>query len=136
VGLIDKTEQIQLDAIRNLRNQYAHPTAAAPSHHEAEHALRTAVEAVLVKETLMMHGAEKQLAERAVTDRHFLAPETGAIVRFTQTRAARIHVSARPLFVRTLIEGAHAQLQRGDDVLADRCLLMAAMALTQWEEPL
>jgi hypothetical protein len=135
VGFIDKPERIALDAMRDLRNQYGHPTAASPSHPDAEHALLTAVTVVLAKHPLMMHGAAKQLAGRAATDRHLVPHDEAAIDAFITSRASVVHHDARPTFVGELVAGAERQL--GDvngELLAERCLRMAIVALREWAE--
>ncbi len=137
IGLIDGPERIALNAMRDLRNQYGHPTAASPDRAAAEHALRTAVTAVLAKQPLMMQGAARELAQRAATDRHLVPPDEPAIKTFTTARAAIIHLDARPIFVRELMAGADAQLQDPNgEILAERCIRMATIALQDWSEPL
>jgi hypothetical protein len=106
VGIINQPERIQLEAMRDLRNQYSHPTALAPSHASAAHALHTAVTTVLAKQALIMHGAAKDLAMRASTDRHLVPQDQTAIDAFTHSRAVVIHYDARPIFIRELLVGA------------------------------
>lgn len=137
VGLIDKTERIELDALRDLRNQYGHPTATAPSHASAEHALRTVVDAVLSKPPLLMHGAARELAKRVSTDRHLVPQDASAIDTFALSRVGAIHEDARPLFIRELFAGAHKQLSdMNGEPLAERCLHIIVIALREWAEPL
>lgn len=137
VGLITKTERIELDALRDLRNQYGHPTATAPSHASAVHALRTAVGTVLSKPPLLMHGAAKELAKRVSTDRHLVPQDEGAIDKFTLSRVGVIYEDARPLFIRELFAGAHEQLSYvNGEQLAERCLRIITVALREWAEPL
>lgn len=137
VGLIDGPERIQLNAMRDLRNQYGHPTSASPDREMALHALRTTVNAVLVKPALIMHGGARDLARRAATDRHLVPADAAAIDGFVATRAAVIHADARPVFVRELVAGAGGQL--GDpngEMLLDRCIRMTTRALALWAEQL
>jgi hypothetical protein len=137
IGLISKPERIELDAMRELRNQYGHPTATAPTHTSAEHALHTAVSAVLAKPPLIMHGAAKDLAARASTDRHLVPQDEEAIDAFMTTRAAVMHEAARPVFIRGLLNGASEQLRDvNGELLAERCLRMAVIALQEWSDPL
>jgi len=136
-GLIDDPERIALEAMRDLRNQYGHPTAASPDRATAEHALRTAVTAVLAKPPLMTHGAAKELAKRAATDRHLVPADEPAIKAFTTDRAAVIHRDARPIFVRELMAGADERLQDPNgEMLAERCIRMTTIAIQNWAEPL
>lgn len=137
VGFIDEPERIALNAMRDLRNQYGHPTSASPDREAAVHALRTTVTAVLAKPPLIMHGAAKDLARRAATDRHLVPADAAAIDGFIAARAPVIHTDARPSFVRELVAGAGGQL--GDpnaEMLVDRCIRMTTRALAQWSEPL
>lgn len=137
VGLIDGPERIQLNAMRDLRNQYGHPTSASPNREMALHALRTTVNAVLAKPALIMHGGATDLARRAATDRHLVPADAAAIDSFVATRAAAIHADARPVFVRELLAGAGSQL--GDpngEMLVDRCIRMTTRALALWAEQL
>lgn len=60
-GFLDATETKQLGSLRDLRNQYGHPTAAAPTETGARWAIEVAVETVLSKPALLLHGAVKQL---------------------------------------------------------------------------
>jgi len=137
VGLIDGPERIALNAMRDLRNQYGHPTSASPDREMAVHALRTTVTAVLAKPPLIMHGGAKDLARRAATDRHLVPADAAAIDGFVAIRAAVVHADARPVLVRELVAGAGGQL--GDpnaEMLVDRCIRMTTRALAQWSEPL
>ena len=137
VGIINQPERTQLEAMRDLRNQYGHSTALAPSHASAAHALHTAVTTVLAKQALIMHGAAKDLAIRASTDRHLVPQDKTAIDAFTHSRAVVIHYDARPIFIRELLVGANRQLRDvNGELLADRCLRMAVIALQEWHEPL
>lgn len=137
VGLINGPERIALNAMRDLRNQYGHPTSVSPDREAAVHALRTTVTAVLAKPPLIMHGGAKDLACRAATDRHLVPADAAAIDGFVAARAAVVHTDARPVFVRELMAGAGGQL--GDpnaEMLVDRCIRMATRALALWSEPL
>lgn len=137
VGLIDGPEQIALNAMRELRNQYGHPTSASPDSDSAAQALRTAVTAVLAKQPLIMHGGAKELARRAASDRHLVPADTAAIDGFVAARAPFIHVTARPTFIRELLEGADGQLGNPSaEALVDRCIRMTTRAVAHWSEPL
>jgi hypothetical protein len=137
MGLIDDPERISLGAMRDLRNQYGHPTSASPSLASAEEGLRVAVSSVLAKPALIMHGAARQLAARAETDRHLVPPDMTAVDAFIKLRAPVIHEQARPLFIRELFAGAERQIRDANgETLADRCLRMARVALTVWGEAL
>jgi hypothetical protein len=132
VGFVDPTEFKALNAVRDLRNQYGHPTAAAPSATTAAAAIELAVDAVLSKPALLQHGGARQLAERLGTDPHFLPADTKAIADWTVARAPLIADGARPLFIRTLVAQHAANLGQIDETLAERCLVVAATALAEW----
>lgn len=132
VGFVDLTEFKQLDAVRDLRNQYGHPTAAAPTATAAAAAIELAVDAVLSKPALLQHGGARQLAELLGTDKHYLPADEKAIAGWTVARAALIADAARPLFINTLVVQHAANLGGLDETLAERCLVVAATALNEW----
>jgi hypothetical protein len=137
IGLIDATERIALNAIRDLRNQYGHPTSASPDGDAAASALRTAVTAVLAKQPLIMHGAARELAQRAASDRHLVPADHDAVDGFVAARAPLFHPDARAIFVRELLKGANDKL--GDpnaEILVDRCIRFATRTVAAWAEPL
>lgn len=132
VGFVDATEHKALDGVRDLRNQYGHPTAVAPTETAAAAAIETAVLAVLTKPALLHHGGARQLAERLGADLHFIPNDADAIAGWTVARAPLIADAARPLFIRTLIEQHAANLGQLDEVLSERCRLVAGTALAEW----
>lgn len=132
VGFVDATEYKALDGMRELRNQYGHPTATAPTAAAAAAAIELATIAVLAKPALLQHGGARQLAERIGSDQHFIADDATAIAGWTVVRAPLIAEAARPVFVRTLIEQHAANLGRIDEALSERCRLVAATALAEW----
>lgn len=132
VGFIDITEYKALDGVRELRNQYGHPTATAPTETSAAAAIELAVKAVLTKPALLLHGGARQLAERLGTDPHYLPDDVGAITGWTVVRCPLIADAARPVFIRTLVEKHGANLGGIDESLADRCRVVAATALAEW----
>lgn len=133
----DPLRKIAVNAMRDLRNQYGHPTSASPDSESAAQALRTAVTAVLAKSPLIMHGGAKELARRAATDRHLVPGDADAIDGFVAARAPFIHVTARPTFIRELLEGADGQLgDPSSETLVDRCIRMTTRAVAHWSEPL
>jgi hypothetical protein len=136
IGFVDPTETRALSAIRELRNQYGHPTAAAPTGAGATFAIETIVDAVLAKHPLLLHGAAKELANRLGTDHHFLPHDRGAVVTWTLARVALIHPAARPLFIKTLIEHHAAGLLAVGEMLSDRCRQVAVTSLTDWQDRL
>jgi len=135
-GFVDMTEYKALDGVRELRNQYGHPTATAPTATAAAAAIELAVEAVLAKPALLQHGGARQLAERIGTDPHYIADDADAIAGWTVARAPLIADAARPLFIRTLVEQHAANLGQIDEVLSERCRLVAASALAEWKPDL
>jgi hypothetical protein len=136
IDFIDVTEAKALNSIRDLRNQYGHPTATAPSAAAATFAIETAVDAVLAKDALLLHGAAKELANRLGSDPHFLPDSDDAVAAWTEPRAALIHMKARPLFIRTLVEHHAAGLVDVNELISNRCRQVAVTALTAWGERL
>lgn len=135
-GFVDTTEYKALDAVRELRNQYGHPTSTAPTATAAAAAIELAVEAVLAKPALLQHGGARQLAVRLGTDPHYIPDDAEAIAGWTAARTPLIADAARPLFIRTLVEQHAANLGQIDEVLSERCRLVAATALAEWESDL
>lgn len=131
-GFVDATEYKALAGVRELRNQYGHPTATAPTATAAAAAIELAVDAVLVKPALLQHGGARQLAERIGTDPHYIPNDAEAIVGWTVARAPLIADTARPVFIRTLVERHAANLGQIDEALPERCRLVAATALAEW----
>jgi hypothetical protein len=77
------------------------------------------------------------LAAAASTDQHLIPQDEAAIDAFTRSRTAVIHLDARPIFIQELLAGAHKQLADvNGELLAERCLRMAVIALQEWQEPL
>lgn len=136
VGFIDTTQYKALDAVRQLRNQYGHPTAAAPSATAAAASIELAVLAVLAKPALLQHGGARQLAEQIGSDPHYIPNDAEAIVGWTVARAPLVADAARPVFIRTLVEQHAKHLGQLDEVLSERCRLVAATAVTEWEPDL
>lgn len=131
-GFVDATEYKALDGVRQLRNQYGHPTAAAPTATAAAAAIELAVGAVLAKPALLLHGGARQLAERIGTDPHYIPDDAQAIAGWTVARAPLIAEAARPVFIRTLVEQHAANLGQIDEALSERCRIVAATALAEW----
>jgi hypothetical protein len=131
-GFVDPTEYKALDGVRELRNQYGHPTATAPTATAAAAAIELAVLAVLAKPALLQHGGVRQLAERIGTDPHYIPNDASAITGWTVTRAPLIAEAARPLFIRALIERHAANLGQIDEAMSERCRLVAVTALAEW----
>lgn len=135
MGFLTKAEAVSLNAMRDHRNLYGHPTAASPRHAEAEAALDTVVAAVLSKAPLIRHGGARALANRVVEDPHFL-PSAATVESFTE-RTDLIDEAARPGFITALLKGADGHLAAmNKQDRADRCGDVAASALRRWEPDL